>query len=89
MEAMFKRKKVGESGRVIPDHEHKTMSEVKSSTWAKMLEVPTKARTLAGVIAALRDAADIYKDASNEEMEELVNSDWVEICADGVIVWEM
>ena len=87
METMFIRKKVDDNGKIIPDHERKTMSEITSSTWTKMLEVPTRARTLEDMIAALRKATDMYEDMSNEEMEELINSDWVEICSDGIIVW--
>lgn len=73
---------------VTPDHPYTRMSEIKSTTWEKLFEVPTKARTVDGIIAALRNYTDFYNELSDDEMLDIINSVWTEICSDGIIVWE-
>lgn len=66
----------------------KTTKETTCTTWKKMMEIPTRAKTVNGIIKAIRRYTDAFDDLTQEEMEEYVNSEWVTLCSNGVIVWE-
>lgn len=66
----------------------KTMKQTTSTTWKKMLEIPTKAKTVNGIIKAIKRHTDFLNGMTQEEMENYVQSEWVEICSNGVIIWE-
>jgi hypothetical protein len=64
------------------------MKNEKSSTWSKLFEVPTKAKTEKGIIKAIKRYADCYSNFTEEEMKELLESEYVTKCDDGIIIWE-
>lgn len=66
----------------------KTMKQTTSTTWKKMLEIPTKAKTVKGIINAIKQHTDFFNDMTQGEMGNYVKSEWVEICSNGVILWE-
>lgn len=65
-----------------------TMKQTTSTTWKKMMEIPTKAKTVNGIVKAIKRHTDFFNDMTQEEMENYVKSEWVEICSNGVIIWE-
>lgn len=56
--------------------------------WNMLLEVPTRAETDAGRIKAMRRWTDFFDDMSDAEIEQMMNSEWITVCKDGIIVWE-
>lgn len=66
----------------------RTMKQTTSTTWKKMMEIPTKAKTVKGIINAIKQCTDFFNDMTQEEIENYVKSEWVEICSNGVIIWE-
>lgn len=66
----------------------KTMKETNSSSWSKMMQIPTRAKTTNGIIKAIKNYTDFFDDSTQEEMVKFVNSEWVTRCSDGVIIWE-
>lgn len=56
--------------------------------WNVLLEVPTRAETGAGRIKAMRRWTDFFDDMSDAEIEQMMNSEWITICKDGIIVWK-
>ena len=66
----------------------RTMRQTTSTTWNKMMEIPTRAKTTNGIIKAIKNYTDCFDNLTQEEMVEFVNSEWVTRCSDGVIIWE-
>lgn len=60
------------------------MKYVASSTWKKSMEIPTRAKTLAGLVKAILKYTDAY---TAEEAEEVLKSEWATVCSDGIIIW--
>ena len=65
--------------------DNRKMKDVNSTTWKKLFEIPTRAKTIKGLVDAIMKVADCYKD--REEVEELLRSGWSTVCKDGVIIW--
>ena len=63
------------------------MKDCSSATWKKLFEVPTRAKTTAGRIKALKNYTDAYNDISSEEIAETLNSEWCTVCDDGIVIW--
>lgn len=40
----------------------KTMKQTTSTTWKKMMEIPTKAKTVKGIIKAIKRHTDFFND---------------------------
>ena len=55
--------------------------------WNVLLEVPTRAETDAGRIRAMRRWTDFFDDMSDAEIEAMMDSEWMTVCKDGIIVW--
>ena len=66
----------------------RTMKQITSTTWKKMMEIPTKAKTTNGIIKAIKNYTDCFDNLTQEEMVEFVNSEWITRCSDSVIIWE-
>lgn len=63
------------------------MAECKSTTWNKLLEIPTRAKTVKGQIEAIRKFTDCFAEMDDDEIEEYLASEWCTICEDGIVVW--
>lgn len=64
------------------------MAEVKSSTWSKLMEIPMTPGQLINSrerFNACRKLTDYFE--SEEEMNEILKTEWAEICRDGIIIW--
>lgn len=64
------------------------MAEVKSTTWKKFMEIPMTEEQLADSkkrFAAARAYTDYFE--SEEELNEILDTVWAEICEDGIIIW--
>ena len=67
------------------NYDCRKMSEVTSTTWKKMLMIPTKAKTVKGLVKAVLKDTDMYD--SEEAVEDVLFSEWATICKDGIIIW--
>lgn len=63
------------------------MKDCNSSTWNKIFEVPTKAKTKKGQIAALRKHTGFFDGAVDADVLELLDSEFCTVCDDGIIIW--
>lgn len=63
------------------------MKDCQSATWSKLLELPTRAKTTAGLIKAVRDRTDFFAEMSDEEAEDFIDSEWCTLCDDGIVIW--
>ena len=50
-----------------------------------MLMIPTKAKTVKGLVKAVLKDTDMYE--SEEAVEDVLHSEWATICKDGIIIW--
>lgn len=66
----------------------RTMKETTCTSWSKMMQIPTKAKTTNGIIKAIKNYTDCFDNLTQEEMVDFVNSEWVTRCSDGAIIWE-
>lgn len=64
----------------------KTMKETTSTTWTKIAEIKTKARTARGIYSAIAREIDPVP-FEPDEIEQCIKDGWIEICTDGIIVW--
>ena len=64
------------------------MKDVKSITWSKVAEVKTRAKTAKGIYKVLcrEFGVDFYENAL--VVEASIKDGYIEICDDGIIVWE-
>lgn len=63
------------------------MKDCASTTWKKLLEIPTHAKTTRGKVAAVRRQTDFFNDFSDDEVTDFLKSEWATICEDGIIIW--
>lgn len=59
------------------------------SNYSPLFEIKTKAKTEIGVCRVLKKNVepDFYNN-DEEELHNLINSDWITVCKDGIIIWE-
>ena len=65
-----------------------SMAETTSTTWTKLLELPMTPGQLINSrerFKACRKLTDQFD--SEEELNEILKTEWAEICRDGIIVW--
>ena len=63
------------------------MNEVKSSTWTKLAEIKTNAKTLTGIYKAIckEFGVDFYEDES--AVAYAISDGYIQVFDDGIIVW--
>lgn len=61
------------------------MKEVTSTTWTKIIEIKTKAKTPSGILRAIRCETDF--DFDYTDVLYGIETGFIEICDDGVILW--
>ena len=60
------------------------MNEVKSATWSKMAEIPTDDFTEEGIRRAINEEfGEMFEDVRQE-----ISDGYIQVCDDGIIVWE-
>lgn len=62
------------------------MKEVTSCTWTKIIEIKTRAKTPNGILRAIRCETDFDFDKS--DVEYGLETGFIELCDDGIILWE-
>ena len=65
-----------------------SMTETTSTTWTKLLELPMTPGQLINSherFKACQKLTDYFE--SEEELNEILRTEWAEICRDGIIVW--
>ena len=65
-----------------------SMGETTSTTWTKLLELPMTPGQLINSherFKACQKLTDYFE--SEEELNEILKTEWAEICRDGIIVW--
>lgn len=65
-----------------------SMAETTSTTWTKLLELPMTPGQLINSherFKACQKLTDQF--GSEEELNEILKTEWAEICRDGIIVW--
>lgn len=62
------------------------MKQVTSQTWEKIAEIKTMAKTVAGIMRAIRCKTDFNFDKS--DVEYGLETGFIEVCDDGVILWQ-
>ena len=60
------------------------MSEVKSSTWTKVAEIPTDDFSIEGIARALNKE---FGEPMFEDIEQTIKEGYIEIADDGIIIW--
>lgn len=62
--------------------------EKKRCNYSALIEIKTKAKTEKGVFRVLKKNIDEdFYENDDEELHNLINSEWVTVCKDGIIVW--
>jgi hypothetical protein len=64
---------------------NKKMEQETSTTWSKLYEIPTTAKTEKELVEAVKGYTDTY--SNDEEIIDVLNSEWATICIDGIIIW--
>ena len=65
-----------------------SMAETTSTTWTKLLELPMTPGQLINSherFKACQKLTDYFE--SEEELNEILRTEWAEICRDGIVVW--
>jgi hypothetical protein len=65
-----------------------SMSETTSTTWKKLFELPMTPGQLINSherFKACRKLTDYFE--TEEELNEILRTEWAEICRDGIIIW--
>ncbi len=65
-----------------------SMAETTSTTWTKLLELPMTPGQLINSherFKACQKLTDYFE--SEEDLNEILRTEWAEICRDGIIVW--
>lgn len=60
------------------------MSEVKSSTWTKVAEIPTEDFSIEGIIEAINKE---FGEPFFDDIFEALSEGYIEIADDGIIIW--
>lgn len=63
------------------------MKDKTSTTWKKLFEIKTRAKTDRGIIKAIKRSTDFFAEMTEEEQTEFVQSEWCEVFDDGIIIW--
>lgn len=61
------------------------MKEVKSRTWVKMAEIPTDDYSIVGITRAINKE---FGEPMFEDILEAIAEGYIQVCEDGIIVWE-
>jgi len=63
------------------------MNEVKSSTWTKIAEIKTTAKTLTDIYKVICKEfdADLYED--DIAVADAIAEGYIRVCDDGIIIW--
>lgn len=61
------------------------MAQITSRTWFKLAEIPTEDFTTEGIIESLEH--EFGEEYSEEDIIELIQTGYLELCDDGLIYW--
>ena len=61
------------------------MNEVKSVTWTKMAEIPTDDFSIEGIASAINKE---FGEMLFEDVRQEISDGYIQVCDDGIIVWE-
>ena len=61
------------------------MNEVKSVTWSKMAEIPTDDFSIDGIRRAINEE---FGEMLFEDVRQEISDGYIQVCDDGIIVWE-
>lgn len=68
---------------------NQSMSNVSSTTWSKMLEIPCDTSSVESIISALRQFTDFFDGIEDDEISrDYIFGEFGEVCSDGIIIWE-